>query len=54
VRAGFAWVHRAAAILANDEGLEAAGVRRRYRGLLGAIARHREAAWRRRSTTSAR
>jgi hypothetical protein len=42
VRAAFGWVHRAAAIFRNKGGLDAAGVRRRYRGLLGAIARHRE------------
>jgi hypothetical protein len=43
VRRAFGWVHRAAAILRNKKGLDAAGVRRRYRGLIGAIARHREA-----------
>jgi hypothetical protein len=42
VRVAFGWVYRAAAILRNKTGLDAAGVRRRYRGLLGAIARHRE------------
>jgi hypothetical protein len=42
VRVAFGWVHRAAAILRNKTGLDAAGVRRRYRGLIGAIARHRE------------
>jgi len=41
VRAAFGWVHRAAAILRNKRGRDAAGVRRRFRGLLGAIARHR-------------
>ena len=40
----FGWVHRAAAILRNKKGLDAAGVRRRYRGLIAAIARHRRAA----------
>jgi hypothetical protein len=40
VRVAFGWVHRAAAILRNKKGLDAAGVRRRYRGLIGAIARH--------------
>ena len=40
VRVAFGWVHRAAAVLRNKKGLDAAGVRRRYRGLLGAIARH--------------
>ena len=44
VRVAFGWVHRAAAILRNKAGLDAAGVRRRYRGLLGAIARHRRSA----------
>ncbi len=43
VRQAFGWVYRAAAILRNQRGLSAAGVRRRYRGLIGAIARHREA-----------
>jgi hypothetical protein len=41
VRAAFGWVHRAAAILRNRKGLDAAGVRRRYRGLVAALARHR-------------
>jgi hypothetical protein len=36
----FGWVHRVAAILRNKKGLDATGVRRRYRGLIGAIARH--------------
>jgi len=39
-------VHRAAAILRNEEGLDAAGVKRSYRGLIAAIARHRRAAGR--------
>lgn len=42
----FDWVHRAAVILRNKKGLDAAGVRRRYRGLIAAIARHRRAAGR--------
>jgi hypothetical protein len=42
VRIAFGWVHRAAAVLRNKKGLGAVGVRRRYRGLIGAIARHRE------------
>jgi hypothetical protein len=42
VRAAFGWVHRAAAVLRNKKGLDAMGVRRRYRGLIGAIARHGE------------
>jgi hypothetical protein len=41
VRVAFGWVYRAAAILRNKRGLDAAGVRRRYRGLIGALARHR-------------
>jgi hypothetical protein len=46
VRVAFGWVHRAAAILRNKKGLDAAGVRRRYRGLIAALARHRRAAGR--------
>jgi hypothetical protein len=42
----FGWVHRAAAILRNKNGLDGVGVRRRLRGLLGAIARHRKSAGR--------
>jgi hypothetical protein len=42
VRIAFGWVHRAAAVLRNKKGLGAAGVRRRYRGLIGAITRHRK------------
>ena len=38
----FGWVHRAAVVLRNKKGLDAAGVGRRYRGLIGAIARHQE------------
>jgi hypothetical protein len=41
VRTAFGWVHRAAAVLRNKKGLDAAGVRRRYRGLIAALARHR-------------
>ena len=41
VRMAFGWVHRAAVVLRNRKGLDAAGVRRRFRGLLGAMARHR-------------
>lgn len=44
VRAAFGRVHRAATILRNKKGLDAAGVRRRFVGLMGAIARHRDAA----------
>ena len=40
IRAAFGWVHRAAVVLRNKKGLDARGVRRRYRGLVGAIARH--------------
>jgi hypothetical protein len=40
----FGWVHRAASVLANDAGHDAAGVRRRYRGLIGAMARHADTA----------
>lgn len=46
LRVAFGWVHRAATILRNERGLDAAGVRRRYRGLIAAIARHRRAAGR--------
>jgi hypothetical protein len=42
VRVAFGWIHRAAAILANKKGLDAAGVRRRYRDFLAALARRRE------------
>lgn len=42
VRIAFGWVYRAAVVLRNKKGLDARGVRRRYRGLIGAIARHRE------------
>jgi hypothetical protein len=42
VRIAFGWVYRAAVVLRNKGGLDARGVRRRYRGLIGAIARHRE------------
>jgi hypothetical protein len=41
VAAGFGWLHRAATILGNATGADAATVRRRYRGLLGALSRHR-------------
>ena len=44
VRVAFGWVHRAAAILRNRKGLNSAGVRRRFVGLMGAISRYREAA----------
>jgi hypothetical protein len=41
VRAAFGWVRRLAAVLANKKGLGSAAVRRRYRGLTAALARHR-------------
>jgi hypothetical protein len=41
VRAAFGWIHRAAAILANEGGLDAARVRRRYRDLITALTRRR-------------
>jgi hypothetical protein len=45
VRVAFAWVHRVAHILKNEDGLsEEREVRLRLRGLLGAMARHREKA----------
>jgi hypothetical protein len=44
VRVAFGWVHRAAAILRNKRGLDAAGVQRRYCGLVAATARHAGAA----------
>jgi hypothetical protein len=44
VRTAFGWVHRAAAVLRNKKGLGSAGVRRRYRGLVAAIARHADRA----------
>jgi hypothetical protein len=46
VRVAFGWVHRAAAVLRNKKGLGATGVRRRYRGLVAAIARYAERAGR--------
>ena len=49
MRRAFAWVHRAAAILSaggatGDEAADAAAVRRRLAGLLGAMSRHRASA----------
>jgi hypothetical protein len=41
VRTAFGWVRRFAAVLANKKGMSAAAVRRRYRGLSAALARHR-------------
>jgi hypothetical protein len=46
VRVAEGRVHRAATVLRNKRGRDAAGVRRRYRGLIAAIARHRRAAGR--------
>lgn len=42
IRVAFGWVHRVAVVLRNKSGLDAGGVRRRDRGLIGAIARHQE------------
>jgi hypothetical protein len=44
VEAAYAWVFRAAAILANVAGLPGAVVKASYRGLLGAMTRHAERA----------
>lgn len=41
VESAYGWVHRAAHILDNEAGLDGAGVRRRLRGLLGALGRWR-------------
>lgn len=41
VRMAFGWMHRSAAVLRNRRGLDAAKVRRCFRGLRGAVARHR-------------
>ena len=41
MRRAFGWVRRLAAVLANKKGSKAAVVRRRYRGLISALARHR-------------
>jgi hypothetical protein len=41
VRAAFGWVWRAAAILGNKKGRDAAGVRRRYRDLIATLTRRR-------------
>ena len=42
MRRAYAWVHAAARVLANAPGHDAAGVRRRYRALLGAMAHWRK------------
>jgi hypothetical protein len=41
VRTAFGWVRRFAAVLANKKEMSAAAVRRRYRGLIATLARHR-------------
>jgi len=41
VRTAFGWVRRLAAVLADKKGQDAATVRRRYRGVIAALARHR-------------
>jgi hypothetical protein len=41
IRMAFGWARRLAAVLANKKGLDAATVRRRYRGVIAASARHR-------------
>jgi hypothetical protein len=46
VRIAFGWVRRVAVVLRNKANLEAAAVRRRYRGLIAALARHRRRAGR--------
>ena len=42
MRTAFGWIRRLSAVLANKKGSGAAVVRRRYRGLTAALARHRE------------
>jgi hypothetical protein len=46
VRRAFGWVHRVAEVLADGPGGDGAGVRRRLRGLLGAMSRHSRSAGR--------
>ena len=41
IRMAFGCVRRLATVLANKKGLDAATVRRRYRGVIAALARHR-------------
>jgi hypothetical protein len=41
IRTAFGWVRRLAAALANTKGRDAAAVRRRYCGVIAALARHR-------------
>lgn len=40
IREAFGWIRRFAAVLANKPGLDAAGARRRFDGLLAALSRH--------------
>ena len=40
IREAFGWIRRFAAVLTNKPDLDAAGVRRRYDGLVAALARH--------------
>jgi hypothetical protein len=42
IRTAFGWVQRLATILADAKGLDAATVRRRYSGVIAALARHRK------------
>jgi hypothetical protein len=44
IERAYAWVHRAAHILSNHDGEDAATVRRRFDGLVAAMARHRQKA----------
>ena len=44
IERAYAWVHRAAHILNNRDGEDAATVRRRFDGLVAAMARHRDLA----------
>ena len=41
IERAYGWVHRAAHILGNEAGETAAAVRRRFDGLVAAMARHR-------------
>lgn len=41
VERAYAWVHAAARVLSNDKGEDAATVRRRFDGLVGAMRQHR-------------
>ncbi len=42
IERAYTWIHRAAHILNNHEGEDAATVQRRFNGLVGAMARHRD------------